>query len=175
VQCSYKHWRRCSPSCPKFPKNSMQVIYSERRLTLTHRSPLTLKVAILITNQVQCQYRICCDVHVHSQSPPCVADPGATMTFVAGGALKPIGGHILSHASATRIFLRKGMSCQIGRLIGSIPPILWYQYVLILRMLELMDQVARRSASRSSLTAQTNPSLKLHTSSMKGAGRMSDA
>ena len=32
------------------------------------------------------------------------------MTFVAGGALKPIGGHILSHASATRMFLRKGMS-----------------------------------------------------------------
>lgn len=39
-----------------------------------------------------------------------VADPGATMTFVAGGALKPIGGHILSHASATRMFLRKGAS-----------------------------------------------------------------
>ena len=38
------------------------------------------------------------------------ADPGATMTFVAGGALKPIGGHILSHASATRLFLRKGLS-----------------------------------------------------------------
>ncbi|ETW87057.1 hypothetical protein HETIRDRAFT_413401 [Heterobasidion irregulare TC 32-1] len=37
------------------------------------------------------------------------ADPGATMTFVAGGALKPIGGHIISHASATRIFLRKGI------------------------------------------------------------------
>ena len=37
-----------------------------------------------------------------------VADPGATLTFVAGGALKPIGGHILSHASATRLFLRKG-------------------------------------------------------------------
>lgn len=30
------------------------------------------------------------------------------MTFVAGGALKPIGGHILSHSSATRVFLRKG-------------------------------------------------------------------
>jgi meiotic recombination protein DMC1 len=44
---------------------------------------------------------------------PYAADPGATMTFVAGGALKPIGGHILSHASATRIFLRKGMSRQI--------------------------------------------------------------
>lgn len=37
------------------------------------------------------------------------ADPGATMTFVAGGALKPIGGHIISHASATRMFLRKGI------------------------------------------------------------------
>ena len=32
------------------------------------------------------------------------------MTFVAGGALKPIGGHIMSHASATRMFLRKGLS-----------------------------------------------------------------
>ncbi|KAF7330049.1 RecA family ATPase [Mycena kentingensis (nom. inval.)] len=48
-------------------------------------------IAILLTNQVQ-------------------SDPGATMTFVAGGALKPIGGHILSHASATRMFLRKGAS-----------------------------------------------------------------
>ena len=37
-----------------------------------------------------------------------LADPGATMIFVAGGALKPIGGHILSHASTTRLFLRKG-------------------------------------------------------------------
>ncbi|KZT41421.1 meiotic recombinase Dmc1 [Sistotremastrum suecicum HHB10207 ss-3] len=46
-------------------------------------------IAVLLTNQVQ-------------------SDPGATMTFVAGGALKPIGGHILSHASATRMFLRKG-------------------------------------------------------------------
>ena len=44
-----------------------------------------------------------------------------------------------------------------------------------LRMLKILDQVARRSASRSSLTAQTNPSLKPHTSSMKGAGQMSDA
>ena len=41
------------------------------------------------------------------------ADPGATMTFVAGGALKPIGGHILSHASATRLFLRKGECARV--------------------------------------------------------------
>ncbi|KAG6821403.1 hypothetical protein H0H93_014200 [Arthromyces matolae] len=48
------------------------------------------------------------------------ADPGATMTFVAGGALKPIGGHILSHASATRIFLRKGRAEErVAKLVDS--------------------------------------------------------
>jgi len=58
-------------------------------------------VSILITNQVQ-------------------SDPGATMTFVAGGALKPIGGHILSHASATRIFLRKGRAEErVAKLVDS--------------------------------------------------------
>ncbi|KAF7292723.1 RecA family ATPase [Mycena indigotica] len=58
-------------------------------------------IAILLTNQVQ-------------------SDPGATMTFVAGGALKPIGGHILSHASATRIFLRKGRGEErVAKLVDS--------------------------------------------------------
>lgn len=47
--------------------------------------------------------------HLTFSPKPFLADPGATMTFVAGGALKPIGGHILSHASATRMFLRKGL------------------------------------------------------------------
>ncbi|KAG8876847.1 Meiotic recombination protein dmc1 [Tulasnella sp. 331] len=46
-------------------------------------------LAILLTNQVQ-------------------SDPGATMVFTAGGALKPIGGHVLSHASTVRMMLRKG-------------------------------------------------------------------
>lgn len=36
-----------------------------------------------------------------------MADPGATMTFIADPK-KPIGGHILAHASTTRIYLRKG-------------------------------------------------------------------
>jgi hypothetical protein len=54
------------------------------------------------------------------------ADPGATMTFVAGGALKPIGGHILSHSSATRMFLRKGengngMRVRLDAAIGAVP------------------------------------------------------
>ncbi|XP_072512219.1 meiotic recombination protein DMC1/LIM15 homolog isoform X2 [Notamacropus eugenii] len=45
-------------------------------------------VAVFVTNQM-------------------TADPGATMTFQADPK-KPIGGHILAHASTTRICLRKG-------------------------------------------------------------------
>ncbi|KAJ3985220.1 putative DMC1 protein [Lentinula detonsa] len=60
-----------------------------------------LQICVLLTNQVQ-------------------SDPGATMTFVAGGALKPIGGHILSHASATRMFLRKGRAEErVAKLVDS--------------------------------------------------------
>ena len=35
------------------------------------------------------------------------ADPGATMSFQADPK-KPIGGHVLAHASTTRLSLRKG-------------------------------------------------------------------
>lgn len=45
-------------------------------------------VAILISNHVQ-------------------ADPGAMTTFAAADK-KPVGGHVLGHASTTRIYLRKG-------------------------------------------------------------------
>ncbi|KIY51260.1 meiotic recombination protein dmc1, partial [Fistulina hepatica ATCC 64428] len=87
---------------------------SERQQKLTNRiylcnqmlSKLTklseeFNISILLTNQVQ-------------------SDPGATMTFVAGGALKPIGGHILSHASATRLYLRKGRGDErVAKLVDS--------------------------------------------------------
>ncbi|WWC98391.1 meiotic recombinase Dmc1 [Kwoniella sp. B9012] len=46
-------------------------------------------VAVILTNQVQ-------------------ADPGAAAMFAAGSNAKPVGGHILAHASAVRIHLRKG-------------------------------------------------------------------
>lgn len=35
------------------------------------------------------------------------SDPGASLTFVADPK-KPVGGHILAHASTTRLYLRKG-------------------------------------------------------------------
>ncbi|KAK8850734.1 meiotic recombinase Dmc1 [Kwoniella newhampshirensis] len=46
-------------------------------------------IAVVLTNQVQ-------------------ADPGAAAMFAASANAKAVGGHILAHASATRIFLRKG-------------------------------------------------------------------
>lgn len=36
-----------------------------------------------------------------------MANPGATMSFQADPKL-PIGGHVLAHASTTRLYLRKG-------------------------------------------------------------------
>jgi meiotic recombination protein DMC1 len=46
-------------------------------------------IAVLIINQVQ-------------------SDPGASALFASADGRKPIGGHVLAHASTTRILLRKG-------------------------------------------------------------------
>jgi meiotic recombination protein DMC1 len=35
------------------------------------------------------------------------SDPGQTMTMVSDPK-KPVGGHVLAHASSTRLYLRKG-------------------------------------------------------------------
>ena len=53
------------------------------------RSQTEFNVAVLMTNQVQ-------------------SDPGASALFASADGRKPVGGHILAHASATRILLRKG-------------------------------------------------------------------
>ncbi|KAB2099357.1 Meiotic recombination protein [Alternaria gaisen] len=55
---------------------------------LTHVAE-EFNVAVPLTNQVQ-------------------SDPGASALFASADGRKPIGGHILAHASATRILLRKG-------------------------------------------------------------------
>ena len=52
-------------------------------------SLLEFNVAVFMTNQVQ-------------------SDPGASALFAGADGRKPVGGHILAHASATRILLRKG-------------------------------------------------------------------
>ncbi|KAK7181885.1 DNA repair protein rad51 [Paraphaeosphaeria sporulosa] len=55
---------------------------------LTHVAE-EFNVAVFMTNQVQ-------------------SDPGASALFAGADGRKPVGGHILAHASATRILLRKG-------------------------------------------------------------------
>ena len=86
------------------------------------------------------------------------ADPGATMTFVAGGALKPIGGHILSHASATRMFLRKGK--------------LYSRHLMLFKL--NFSQVELKSGLRSLLTVPTDLRAKPRTSLTKAAGLTSE-
>ena len=46
-------------------------------------------VAVFMTNQVQ-------------------SDPGASALFASADGRKPVGGHVLAHASSTRLLLRKG-------------------------------------------------------------------
>ncbi|KAK4962245.1 carboxymethylenebutenolidase [Elasticomyces elasticus] len=46
-------------------------------------------ICVLMTNQVQ-------------------SDPGASALFAGSDGRKPVGGHVLAHASTTRILLRKG-------------------------------------------------------------------
>lgn len=58
-----------------------------RHLKLFQKIAEEYNVAVFITNQM-------------------TADPGAGMTFQADPK-KPIGGHILAHASTTRIMLKK--------------------------------------------------------------------
>jgi meiotic recombination protein DMC1 len=46
-------------------------------------------ITVFITNQVQ-------------------SDPGASALFAGADGRKPIGGHVVAHASTTRVLLRKG-------------------------------------------------------------------
>ncbi|KAJ5273898.1 Meiotic recombination protein dmc1 [Penicillium angulare] len=50
---------------------------------------LEFNVCVLMTNQVQ-------------------SDPGASALFAGADGRKPVGGHVLAHASTTRVLLRKG-------------------------------------------------------------------
>ncbi|CAK9436879.1 uncharacterized protein LODBEIA_P14010 [Lodderomyces beijingensis] len=70
---------------------------------LTHLTRIAedYNVAVFLTNQVQ-------------------SDPGASSLFAAADGRKPVGGHVLAHASATRILLRKGRGEErVGKLQDS--------------------------------------------------------
>lgn len=60
-----------------------------QHLSKLNRLAEEFNVAVFMTNQVQ-------------------SDPGASALFASADGRKPVGGHVLAHASATRILLRKG-------------------------------------------------------------------
>ena len=66
-----------------------------RHLSSLSKLAGNLKVAVVIVNQV-------------------TADPGANAMFVRD-AKKPVGGHILAHASQTRLYFRKGKRRNVNR------------------------------------------------------------
>ena len=96
---------KCCQGWRSWVRNIMSVYYPSFKLKTNE--------AFRSLSSWQTKYNVGCSTSIRGSllmeyRPFMSADPGATMTFVAGGALKPIGGHILSHASATRMFLRKG-------------------------------------------------------------------
>ena len=44
----------------------------------------------------------------HLQTNQVQSDPGASALFAGADGRKPVGGHVLAHASTTRVLLRKG-------------------------------------------------------------------
>ncbi|CUS22544.1 Meiotic recombination protein DMC1 [Lachancea thermotolerans] len=60
-----------------------------QHLSRLNRISEEYNIAVFMTNQVQ-------------------SDPGASALFAGADGRKPVGGHVLAHASATRILLRKG-------------------------------------------------------------------
>lgn len=57
------------------------------------------------------------------------SDPGANALFAAADGRKPVGGHILAHASATRILLRKGRGEERVAKIQDSPGTIAYHYL----------------------------------------------
>jgi hypothetical protein len=90
------------------------------------------------------------------------------MTFVAGGALKPIGGHILSHASATRMFLRKGLFHRVIIIVSHTAALLC---VLMLSDDQLLQAVLKNVLPNWSIVLIA-PNPRLRTSWMRVAGQM---
>lgn len=46
--------------------------------------------------------------HASGQTNQVQSDPGASALFAGADGRKPVGGHVLAHASTTRVLLRKG-------------------------------------------------------------------
>ncbi|WIA40926.1 hypothetical protein OEZ86_004581 [Tetradesmus obliquus] len=71
-------------------------------------------VAVVVTNQISEEFNVA--VVVTNQV---MSDPGGGMTFVADPK-KPVGGHVMAHASTQRLYLRKGKGEQrVAKVVDS--------------------------------------------------------
>jgi len=75
------------------------------------------------------------------------SDPGASALFAGADGRKPIGGHILAHASATRVLLRKGRGEERVAKIQDSPGMCAHDVVPV----DSSNPLSRLSGSRSSL------------------------
>lgn len=62
----------------------------------------------LVVLMVSPLLRPSCTVLTHQQTNQVMSDPGASALFAGVDGRKPAGGHVLAHASTTRLLLRKG-------------------------------------------------------------------
>ena len=66
----------------------------------------------------------------HMQTNQVQSDPGAAL-FAGADGRKPVGGHVLAHASTTRVLLRKGRGDERVAKIQDSPGMLHCSFLLV--------------------------------------------
>lgn len=69
------------------------------------------------------------DILLRIQTNQVQSDPGASALFAGADGRKPVGGHVLAHASTTRVLLRKGRGEERVAKIQDSPGKLARQYI----------------------------------------------
>lgn len=65
---------------------------------------------------------------IEAQTNQVQSDPGASALFAGADGRKPVGGHVLAHASTTRVLLRKGRGEERVAKIQDSPGLLSYSH-----------------------------------------------
>lgn len=77
-----------------------------------------------------------------------MSDPGASALFAGADGRKPAGGHILAHASTTRILLRKGRGEErVAKVVDSPGKSYDFSHTLVLTMLMMNVDCPEREAT----------------------------
>jgi hypothetical protein len=79
---------------------------------------LSVTVHILMGNSHHTHTLLTLFVYSFTPAPQVMSDPAGGMTFVADPK-KPVGGHVMAHASTQRIYMRKGKGEQRVAKVGT--------------------------------------------------------